>query len=411
MSRFSGWLSVVVLVAGCTPEAVVDDPTGGSTNVLIPPSAQEVAEELKADTEFLDLAEGRPGLNGEEGAQGEPGPKGDRGDRGPQGEQGPEGTQGPKGDDGDPGKDGLNGVDIDDPALVADELQQRPEFIDMLHLDAAWTTNGTNVLYNDGNVGIGTTSPSELLSVAGVIESTEGGFRFPDGSLQTTAASGGTGGSDDHGSLDGLDDDDHPQYMMQDEADSITGEMIVDGVVTALELATGSVTSDKIAGNAVTLDKIDPANADTGQAITYNGASVVWQSPPVPPLPIVRFIEDGDSVQLTTSWQTVVQVGIDAPASGTVHVIGNASFNIGPDAGSPALLGIALTQNGAPANIAARVDYFDADQGATLAATTQYVGPVNAGSHTFFLVAEKLLNTGGTISVSRSQFTVTFIPD
>ncbi len=39
-----------------------------------------------------------------------------------------------------------------------------------------------------GNVGIGTTIPGQLLSVAGTIESTTGGVKFPDGTLQTTAA-------------------------------------------------------------------------------------------------------------------------------------------------------------------------------------------------------------------------------
>ena len=41
-----------------------------------------------------------------------------------------------------------------------------------------------------GKVGIGITSPPQKLSVAGVIESTTGGFKFPDGSVQTVAASG-----------------------------------------------------------------------------------------------------------------------------------------------------------------------------------------------------------------------------
>jgi len=45
--------------------------------------------------------------------------------------------------------------------------------------------------HSDGNVGIGMTAPGEKLSVAGTIQSTSGGFRFPDGSVQTTAASVG----------------------------------------------------------------------------------------------------------------------------------------------------------------------------------------------------------------------------
>jgi hypothetical protein len=40
---------------------------------------------------------------------------------------------------------------------------------------------------NNGNVGIGTASNGSKLSVAGVIESTSGGIRFPDATVQTTA--------------------------------------------------------------------------------------------------------------------------------------------------------------------------------------------------------------------------------
>ena len=44
-----------------------------------------------------------------------------------------------------------------------------------------------------GDVGIGTTSPTAKLTVAGTVEATAGGFRFPDGSLQATALVGHEG--------------------------------------------------------------------------------------------------------------------------------------------------------------------------------------------------------------------------
>ncbi len=41
------------------------------------------------------------------------------------------------------------------------------------------------------HVGVGTDSPAQPLSVAGIVQSTTGGFMFPDGTTQTTAAAGG----------------------------------------------------------------------------------------------------------------------------------------------------------------------------------------------------------------------------
>ena len=49
-------------------------------------------------------------------------------------------------------------------------------------------TEGARLL-NNGNFGIGTASPGQKCTVAGTIESTSGGFKFPDGTTQSTAAS------------------------------------------------------------------------------------------------------------------------------------------------------------------------------------------------------------------------------
>jgi len=50
---------------------------------------------------------------------------------------------------------------------------------------------GSGQLYKDssGNVGVGTSSPGQKLTVVGTIESTSGGVKFPDGTTQATAAS------------------------------------------------------------------------------------------------------------------------------------------------------------------------------------------------------------------------------
>ncbi|MFA5024720.1 MAG: hypothetical protein WC523_07280, partial [Patescibacteria group bacterium] len=59
--------------------------------------------------------------------------------------------------------------------------------------DSAFVINSGNsdvLAIKSGKVGIGLTSPTSTLTVAGTVESTTGGFKFPDGTTQTTAASG-----------------------------------------------------------------------------------------------------------------------------------------------------------------------------------------------------------------------------
>lgn len=56
-------------------------------------------------------------------------------------------------------------------------------------------TNNLNRFWitGEGNVGIGTINPSSPLTVAGVIETTSGGIKFPDGTIQTSAANASSG--------------------------------------------------------------------------------------------------------------------------------------------------------------------------------------------------------------------------
>jgi hypothetical protein len=56
------------------------------------------------------------------------------------------------------------------------------------------TSIGNSQIYDNGtNVGIGTISPASKLTVTGVIESTTGGYKFPDGTSQKSAAPVGNG--------------------------------------------------------------------------------------------------------------------------------------------------------------------------------------------------------------------------
>jgi hypothetical protein len=54
------------------------------------------------------------------------------------------------------------------------------------------TADGQFLIRAPGGVGIGTNIPASPLTVAGAIESTSGGFVFPDGSVQTTAGTSGS---------------------------------------------------------------------------------------------------------------------------------------------------------------------------------------------------------------------------
>src|SRR6266478_700274 len=76
------------------------------------------------------------------------------------------------------------------------ELQQSAFVLDtfgfLRYENGAAVASKSFVMSSGGNFGIGTGTPTQKLSVTGMIQSTTGGFMFPDGSVQATAGGGGT---------------------------------------------------------------------------------------------------------------------------------------------------------------------------------------------------------------------------
>jgi hypothetical protein len=69
------------------------------------------------------------------------------------------------------------------------ELKPRTILTTAAYSFTAMSVNGAyNIFPSDGNVGIGTKIPNAKLEVNGMIHSSSGGYQFPDGSVQTSAA-------------------------------------------------------------------------------------------------------------------------------------------------------------------------------------------------------------------------------
>jgi len=111
--------------------------------------------------------EGIPGPQGPEGIPGEgldlPGPQGNQGPEGPKGSEGPMGFEGDPGPDGDQGPVGPRGEGIDLPAPEGPAGNQGPQGSAGSVTVGPWnrtgtttaSTNNTDHVYNQGNVGVG----------------------------------------------------------------------------------------------------------------------------------------------------------------------------------------------------------------------------------------------------------------
>jgi hypothetical protein len=141
-----------------------------------------------------------------------------------------------------------------------------------------------------GNIGIGTTAPTSKLTVAGVIETTAGGVKFPDGTLQTTA---------------GL------SSVLHDT--TLTG----DGTAASpLGIATGGVGTIQLANNAVTTPKI--ADGAVATAKIADGAVVATK---IAPATVVRSLNGlSDNVALAAGQGITL-----TPAGNTLTIASTAA--------------------------------------------------------------------------------------
>ena len=122
---------------------------------------------------------------------------------------------------------------------------------------------------DDGRVGIGTDQPTEVLEVAGTVYSTTGGFRFPDGTVQTTAATGSTDGH----SLDASDGDPVDALFVDHE-----GRVGIGTITPATEMdVAGTVTAQAFVGDGSGLTGLPTSSgvwSQTGSDIHYVDGNV-----------------------------------------------------------------------------------------------------------------------------------------
>ncbi|MCP4252632.1 MAG: hypothetical protein GY775_04330 [Candidatus Scalindua sp.] len=126
-----------------------------------------------AGADGTDGATGLAGADGADGATGPAGADGAVGATGPAGADGADGATGPAGADGIDGINGVDGADGATGSAGADGADgtDGTDGVDCANLyDHPWLQFGTDAYYNDGNVGIGTTSPGAKLEVNGEIK-------------------------------------------------------------------------------------------------------------------------------------------------------------------------------------------------------------------------------------------------
>jgi len=134
---------------------------------------------------------------------------------------------------------------------------------------------GNSTIFEDKNglVGIGTDTPTSRLTVGGVIESSIGGFKFPDGTIQTTSASGALFGVVHDATLVGNGTAGAPLGVAVPLILSGSANF-PDGVIRVTNTAIGGVgvrVAGGEAGDGMRADGGDSLNFIGGDGVTANG--------------------------------------------------------------------------------------------------------------------------------------------
>lgn len=186
----------------------------------------------------------------------------------------------------------------------------------------------------NGNVGIGTSSPGQPLTVAGVIETTSGGVKFPDGTTQTTAASAiytrvsfvATAGQTTFS----------VSYTPNYATVYLNGVLLAGADYTATSGTSIVLASAASSGDIVEVIAFTVSTISAGTATTLLGGSsgqVAYQSAPN----TTSFVSAG------TSGQAFISNGTSAPSWGT---LGISSGGTGQTTANEALNAFLPTQSG-----------------------------------------------------------------